>query len=116
MCMQYVPRFVARVLLTSETASADVDESFVSLVASLQRLDDFVANRRDQLKDESRRRRGRDFQWELDQRDLLRYRGRLYIPDEASVRKEVISTHHDSKLAGHFGVDKTSQLIFRTMY
>lgn len=115
-CMQLVPRSLARMLLMSATASADVEEPFVNLVASLQLQDPFVLQRRDKADNTRRRTRGDIHDWMFDEKGLLRHRGRLYVPNDKALRTEVISTHHDSKLAGHFGVDKTYELIHRSLY
>jgi transposase InsO family protein len=44
---------------------------------------------------------------------LLYFRGRLYVPEEESVRREIMSLYHDDSLAGHFGVARTMALIRR---
>ena len=40
----------------------------------------------------------------------------LYIPDFGSLRQDLLHEHHDSILAGHFGVDKTVKLMLRHYY
>jgi hypothetical protein len=40
----------------------------------------------------------------------------LYIPDVGSLRQDLLHEHHDSILAGHFGVDKTVKLMLRHYY
>ena len=40
---------------------------------------------------------------------VLQYRGLPYIPD--IIHYEIISYHHDDPFAGHFGIDKTQDLI-----
>ena len=42
--------------------------------------------------------------------NLLYCNGLLYVPDTPS-RINILQTHHDSPLAGHFGVAKTLELI-----
>ena len=37
--------------------------------------------------------------------------GRMYIPDDDSLRMHIIATHHDSPIAGHPGYQKTQELI-----
>ncbi len=37
----------------------------------------------------------------------------LYIPDTGSMRQDLLAEHHDSLLAGHFGVRKTAALLSR---
>ena len=51
--------------------------------------------------------------WE-DVEGVLQYRGLPYVPE--MIRLEVISRHHDDPLAGHFGIDKTRELIRRKYY
>jgi len=51
-------------------------------------------------------------------RDGLLYykRNRLCIPNGDLIRTQIIRDHHDSKIAGHLGVEKTGDLIFRNYY
>ena len=51
--------------------------------------------------------------WE-DIKGVLQYGGLPYIPE--IIRSELISRHHDDPLAGHFGIDKTRELIARKYY
>ena len=41
----------------------------------------------------------------------LYYKGRLWIPDNNDLRKEVCEEEHDSKVGGHMGQDKTGKII-----
>ena len=45
---------------------------------------------------------------------MLQYRGLPYVPE--IIRFEVISHYHNDSLAGHFGIDKTRELIGRKYY
>ena len=45
---------------------------------------------------------------------VLHQQGLLYVPE--IIRTELISGHHDDLLAGHFGIEKTSELIARKYY
>ncbi len=51
--------------------------------------------------------------WE-DIEQVLHYQGLLYVPKV--IRSELISRHHDDPLAGHFGIEKTRELIARNYY
>ena len=51
--------------------------------------------------------------WE-DVEGVLQYQGLPYIPE--IIRSEVISRHHDDLLVGHFGIDKTRELVGRKYY
>ena len=114
-CMQYVPRSAARELLTSETGSGDVEESFVQAIAMLQARDEVVAKQKAKA-DTHRTPTGQPSKWQFDERGLLRHNGRLYVPNSTAMRQEIIACFHDSKLAGHFGPEKTTQLVHRTLY
>lgn len=39
--------------------------------------------------------------------------GKIVVPDDPSLRKRIISSRHDAKLAGHRGISKTVQLVQR---
>ena len=43
--------------------------------------------------------------------DILHYRGRLYIPKP--MINTILESEHDSKVTGHFGQDKTIELVRR---
>ncbi len=47
--------------------------------------------------------------WEENADKVLYHQGLLYVPE--IVKTELISRHHDDPLAGHFGIDKTRELI-----
>ena len=51
--------------------------------------------------------------WE-DVEGVLQYQELPYVPE--IIRSEVISRHHDDLLAGHFGIDKTRELVGRKYY
>ena len=42
--------------------------------------------------------------------------GQMYVPDDDSLRIHIISSHHDSPIAGHPGYQKTQELIERQYY
>ena len=46
----------------------------------------------------------------------LYYKGRLWIPYNNDLRKEVCEEEHDSKVAGHMGQDKMVELIRRKFF
>ncbi len=52
--------------------------------------------------------------WEENADGVLCHQGLPYVPEV--VRTELISRHHDDPLAGHFGINKTRELIARKYY
>jgi len=51
-------------------------------------------------------------EWSEDDR-VLRFRGKIYVPRNADLRRQVVSLCHDTKVAGHPGHWKTLELISR---
>ena len=45
---------------------------------------------------------------------VLHHQGLPFVPD--AIRMELISRHHDDSLAGHFGIEKTRELLARKYY
>lgn len=67
-----------------------------------------------QAEDQEARRIGEQSQkdgWEEGIDGLLQHQGLPNVPEV--IREELISRHHDDPLAGHFGIDKTRELIAR---
>src|SRR5204863_5910628 len=53
--------------------------------------------------------------WSWEDR-LLLYKNLIYVPQDESIRLELLQEHHDSALAGHYGVDKTYELLSRNYW
>lgn len=51
--------------------------------------------------------------WISDDAGLLRLDGRIYVPNSSDLRLRVLRIHHDHILAGHFGQNRTLELIRR---
>src|SRR5207244_2990358 len=47
---------------------------------------------------------------------LLRYQGRIIVPDDSTIKREIAKHFHDSPLAGHPGQSHTLELIEREYY
>lgn len=47
---------------------------------------------------------------------LLLYKGRIYVPKNDELRRQIIKEHHDSKITGHPGRYKTTELVQRTFW
>jgi len=46
--------------------------------------------------------------------DILTWKGRIYVPK--GMKKKVMKSEYDSKIAGHLGRDRTMELISRNFY
>lgn len=47
---------------------------------------------------------------------LLLFRGKVYVPNDPSLRKELVKRHHDAPAAGHPGRSKTLELLSRNYW
>ena len=45
---------------------------------------------------------------------ILHYQGLLFVPE--AIRTKLISRYHDDPLAGHFGINKTKDLVGQKYY
>ena len=48
--------------------------------------------------------------WSKDNAEYLRLDNRMYVPDNANLRLQVLQYHHDHVLVGHLGQNKTLEL------
>ncbi|GAA6018098.1 hypothetical protein JCM10207_006080 [Rhodosporidiobolus poonsookiae] len=57
-----------------------------------------------------------DSRWTLDAQGLLRWQGKVYIPDVANLRLRAVQNAHDNPSAGHPGVERTLERLRRNAY
>jgi len=113
---QTIPRLLAALSLEGEgayTGEADVP----ALIKELQATDETAKKLRAEVEAlADRNRQTKSLRWTVDADGLLRLRGRVYVPNEYSVKAELLSRYHDDPLAGHFGIKKTTALLERKYY
>ena len=51
--------------------------------------------------------------WE-ELKEVLHYKGRLYLPE--IIRTEIMNKNHNNPLVGHYGVEKTKELVVQKYY
>ena len=63
--------------------------------------------------------KGQSYKW-LDhyslEDDLVTYERRIYVPESNALKLKVVQQCHDANVAGHFGRDKTLELMKRNYY
>ena len=65
--------------------------------------------------DEGRKIRAEEMKDDYEEVDrVLHHQGLPFVPE--AIRTELISQYHDDPLEGHFGVDKTRELVSRKYY
>ena len=81
------------------------------LIKKLQTRDQWMKKVHIKKSASSRRLRKRFQKWIIDDEDLVNCNECLYVLDDATVREKLIRKHHDDSLSGHFGVQRTLNLI-----
>ena len=54
-----------------------------------------------------------DTRWSVDDQGLLRYDDRIWVPDSDDLRLWILLNNHDHPIAGHYGQNKTLDLVRR---
>ena len=54
-----------------------------------------------------------DGRWSMDPNSLLLLNNRIYVPSASHLRTHILQYNHDHILAGHFGQNKTLELVHR---
>ena len=60
-------------------------------------------------------KRLRSEEWSEEQ-GLILFRGKVYVPKDVQLRREVVKMHHDTPIAGHPGRWKTLELVTRNYW
>lgn len=110
---QYMTRDQARRVTDGEVSDSDTPSSALyDVVKELQEKDINVKA----LADVARNRPGTRGGYFLNDDNVLYFRGRLVIPGQGALRKELIHQHHDNPRAGHQGANKTIELLSRKFH
>jgi transposase InsO family protein len=104
-----VPRILATEMLQKEGPYSGLQE-IPELIKKLQGADALAVRIRETLKE------GPTNNWEKTRKGLLKYQGQVYVPDDHAVRTEILRRYHDDPHAGHFGTERTTELVKRKYY
>jgi hypothetical protein len=105
------PHAIVRAVINTasrhEDPFGDPTVDLTTIIKSLQTNDNML-----EALLKSSRDAGDEFAWRK-VRDLWYYRNALYVLDDSATRAQLMRVHHDDELAGHFGRNKTEQLLRR---
>jgi transposase InsO family protein len=54
--------------------------------------------------------------WRREDDSLLRYKGRVYVPEVSGLREEILKLFHDAPTAGHQGITKTQKRLSTSFF
>jgi len=92
-----------------------MDDSFLDRIRAAGKEDDTWMARKRELHQLKERREALPKHWKLDD-GLHYYKGRLFVPSKEELLTEIAKGCHDSKVAGHFGQEKTIELVTRNFH
>ena len=90
-----------------EHAYGEVSRGIQTLILEAQRGDAFVADK------EYLNAPPPHNVWTIDKQGLLRKAGKVYVPKIAPLRQELLRRNHDDPAAGHFGKNRTIEVLKR---
>ena len=92
-----------------------MDETFLKGIRMAGKNDDAWTERKEELSRIKERNEQLPKNWELED-GLIYYMNRLFIPSKEDLLTEIPNGCHDSKVAGHFGQEKTIELVTRNSH
>jgi len=92
-----------------------MDDSFLDRMRAAGKEDDTWTARKGELSQLKGKREKLPKHGELED-GLLYYKGRLFISSKGELLAEIAKGCHDSKVAGHFGQEKTTELVTRNFH
>jgi len=92
-----------------------IEASFLDRITMAGKEDDTLTAGKGELSQLKERGEALPKHWELED-GLLYYKNRLFIPSKEELLMEIAKGCHDSKVAGHFGQEKTLELVTRNFY
>ena len=92
-----------------------MNETFLHRIRMAGKDDDTLTERKGELSRMKERNEQLPKNWELED-GLIYYKNRLFIPSNEELLTEIAKGCHDSKVAGHFGQEKTLELVTRNFY
>lgn len=108
------PRSVVLAAVQTEAAFSEMPEPLAALIHRCQRADVLAESIRKRLADPEKKAKRED--WSLGDDELLRFKGAVYVPPDHALRQEILRTNHDDPQGGHFGLERTHEVIGSKYY
>lgn len=107
-----VTRAEASLALADEDPANLEDTSSKKTIQQLQKEDALCQRMRADVKQSKTLRKP----WRFDGEGILRHKNSFYVPDSATLRQSIITRCHDDPMSGHFGREKTLDLVQRKFH
>ena len=96
-----------RTLLTTS------EQDLLDRIRNCEDRDDFVVKALKDLNNNPRSLRSEEW---AEKEGLITFRGCVYVPQDADLRRDIVAAHHDVAVAGHPGRWKTLELVSRNYW
>ena len=106
-----LPRAAVNHRLEGESIYTRPTEKLVELIKTVQKMDAATNNQIQKINESATSKK-----WAVDSKGCVRHNSKLYVPDQQALRQALLKLHHDDPMAGHFGVERTNELIQREFY
>ena len=106
--------FAIRALQQGHLVIEGAEEEILSKVRKAKELDESVVKAVEEMK-QAPVKRLRSEEWSEEQ-GLILFRGKVYVPKDVQLRRELVRLHHDTPIAGHPGRWKTLELVTRNYW
>jgi hypothetical protein len=111
-CLQTLSRRQAKNATHQEDPGViEPSGQLLDLVLELQKEDPLCQRLRKEIESNNPRK-----EYLIDSKGLLRYQDKILIPEQKSLIQELLYLYHDDQFAGHWGIDKTKDLLQRKFY
>lgn len=90
------------------------EKSLLKKIRDAKDLDDSVVKAVEELR-QSGVRKVDGHEW-AEEQGLILFRGKVYVPKDIDLRRQIVEAHHDSQVAGHPGRWKTLELVSRNYW
>lgn len=98
-------------IINPETLDIGINTGLKEKIKKHKELDDIVLQSLETIKQSGPRSMRLGLQeWNLED-GLILFRGKVYVPRNQELRREIVKNHHDTIIMGHPGRDKTTALV-----
>ena len=101
--------------MVNTALTCTMDDRFLNQIREAGKQDDKWSERIQELVRREAKGEKMPDDW-TESNGLLCYKNELYIPENETLQTEIAQSCHDSRVAGHFGQEKTIERVTRNFY
>jgi transposase InsO family protein len=111
------PNYLAHEAARDESAYAlETPDCLLDFIRQVQERDKAYLDLEARTRREAGGAKKGDHRWEIDPSGILRRSGKVWIPEDQALRQNILLKNHDDPMGGHYGVDRTVDVLKRKYY